>query len=219
MRKKISFVVLALCLIHGLANSAVYQWVDEKGGVHFSDQPPPPAPRGPSPSASSQSSADKFADRSFPVPQHGNLVLSLPESWRQDIRQPSEAAPPTIVLAPRHGDDFKVMITPLWSPKNEPGFNSPQVMKRLVSSDLAGMLPSAVEREVPLQEIQGRYGTGYHFFVTDKAPRPGEYPYAMRAGIGVGDLMLSVTVLCRTRDSEGLQQTLRALRGAVQTKG
>jgi hypothetical protein len=81
------------------------------------------------------------------------------------------------------------------------------------------MLPSAVEREMPLEEIRGKYGAGYHFLVTDKAPRPGEYPYAMRAGIGVGDLMLSVTVLCRTRDSEGLRQTLRALRGAVRQRG
>jgi len=214
MLKKIGCLVIGLCLLPALARSEMYKWTDEKGGVHLSDRPPPVAPK----EVSGQSSADQIWARSFPVPRHGNLILSVPEPWKQDIRQPPDDLPPTIMLTPRQGDEFEVRITPLWSPKNEPGFNNPQAVKRLISADLAGMLPSAVERNVPIEEIRGKQGTGYTFFMTDKAPKPGEYPYVMRAGIGVGDLLLSATVLCRAKDSEGIRQTIRALEAAIQAK-
>jgi hypothetical protein len=76
------------------------------------------------------------------------------------------------------------------------------------------MLPSAVEKQVEIQEFTGINGKGYHFLVTDKAPKPGEYPYAVRAGIGVGDLLLGVTILSRSKDSEGIALTIKALQTA-----
>lgn len=214
MLKKLVFIVVALLVLRSAANSAVYQWTDEKGGLHFSDQPPLSAEK----VAPAKTAAKAPRPRAFPLPQHGNLVLSVPEDWDHEIRQPPDNLPPTIVLTPREGDDFEILITPLWSYKNEPGFNNPQMIKRLISDALARMLPTAVEREVPLVEIQGTSGVGYYFFVTDKAPGQG-YPYGAQAGIGVGDLLLTVTVLCRTKDSEGLRQTLQALRGAAHIKG
>jgi hypothetical protein len=78
------------------------------------------------------------------------------------------------------------------------------------------MLPGAVEQQVVIQEFKGVYGTGYYFLVTDKAPKPGEYPYAVRAGVGVGDLLLSVTVLSRLKNSEGITSTIKALQKARQ---
>ena len=214
MLKKFVMFVAALLAFQSTANAALYRWVDEQGNVNYSNLPQLQAV-----AISTKMPADNSRPRSFPVPLHGNLVLSVPASWDQEIQQPPDNQPPTIVLSPRQGNEFEVLITPLWSPKSEPGFNNSEAMKRLVGMDLKGMLPTAVEREVPLQEFQGKQWKGYYFFMTDKAPRPGEFPYVVRAGIGVGDLLLSVTVLCRTKDSEGLQQTLKALQGAVQIKG
>jgi hypothetical protein len=69
MLKMIAGISIGLCLLHATANGGVYQRVDEKGGVHFSDQPPavmaivsPPTDSGPSPhTASPQAPADKLA--------------------------------------------------------------------------------------------------------------------------------------------------------------
>jgi len=156
--------------------------------------------------------------RSFDVPQHGKLVLKLPGAWKYEVRQSPGNLPPSIFLSPQAGDDFKVLITPLWSPKNDPNFNKPENVKRLLQDNLAQMLPSAVEKKVPLKEFQTKDTSGYYFFVTDKAPKPGEYPYAVRAVVGVGDLLLSVTVLCRSKDSPGIAGTIKALGEAEQKK-
>ncbi len=218
MVKKTACLSVAMCLLHATADGVQYQWVDEKGVAHISDRPPVAVPRPSPPSTPAQAPADKIAARSYPIPNHGKLVLAVPESWRQEIRQPAGDLPPTIVLTPRRGDDFEVLITALWSPRHEPGFNNSQATKRIISENLTKMLPTAVERQVPIEEIRGKYGTGYYFIVTDRAPGPDGFPYAAKAGIGIGDLWLIVTVLTRSRDSEEMRQTLHALQGAAQTK-
>lgn len=213
MLKKIAFIFVVFLVLQSTADGKSYKWVDEKGGIHFSDQPPP-LTKG----VSSKTPVDTPGIRSFPLPQHGNLILSVPESWDHEISQPPGDLPPTIVLTPRQGDDFKVLITPIWSFKNEPGSASSKTIKDLISDNRTRMLPTAVERDVPIEEFQGKQGAGYYFIVTDKAPGD-SYPYAVSAGIGVGDLLLVTTILARTRDSEGIRQTIQALQGAVQIKG
>jgi hypothetical protein len=217
MMKKFVVIFLVLLGFQSNADGALYKWVDENGGVHFSDRPQPQPPTPPK-GASTPTPANNPRLRSFPVPQHGNLVLEVPESWDHEIQIAPKGLPPTIVFTPREGDDFEVLITPLFNPKNEPGYNRPEVTKRLITKDRDGMLPTAVEKIVQISEFQGKQGTGYYFLMTDKDPGTG-YPYAVRAGIGVGDLLLYVTVLCRTRESEGIRQTLQALQSAVQIKG
>ena len=213
MLKHFAIVVTALLVLQTTAYATLYQWVDEKGNVNYSNQPPPlAAPVAPA------TPTDTPKPRSFPVPQHGNLVLSVPASWDHEIQQPPENLPPTFVLTPRQGDDFQVLITLMWSFKNEPGFNSPQKIRRLIEANRVRMLPTAVEREVPLEQIQGKQGAGYYFFMTDKEPGTG-YRHMVSSGIGVGDLMVITTILSRTKDSEGIRQTLKALQGAVQIKG
>jgi hypothetical protein len=154
--------------------------------------------------------------RSFPLPEHGKLILDIPTKWKQRFKQPDGILPPTITLSPEQGDVFKVMITPIWSPKKDPSFNKPKSVRHLIESNLQHMLPDAVEEQVPIQEFKGIDGTGYYFFVTDKATKPGEYPYAVSAGIGTGDLLLCVTVLCRSKDTVGIEAVIKALETAKQ---
>ena len=215
MLKTVTLVFVVLLGFQSTASGAVYKWVDEKGGAHFSDQPQPTMPTR---SASPAAPASDPRIRAFPIPLHGSLMLNVPESWDHEIQQVADGLPPTIVFTPRDGDDFEVMITTFFNPKNEPGYNSPAVTKRLVTDDLGRLLPTAVEKDVKIAEFHGKHGAGYYFLLTDKAPGPG-FPYMIRAGLGVGDLLLYVTVLCRTRDSEGIRQGLQALQGAVQIKG
>ncbi|MBI2267478.1 MAG: hypothetical protein HYU64_20305 [Armatimonadetes bacterium] len=152
---------------------------------------------------------------SFSIPQHGELILSVPGSWKQSAGRPMGIFP-TIVFSPPKGDAFEVSITPLWSPKNDPTFNRPEKVKNMIESDLRSMLSQAVEKDAKVQEFAGISGKGCYFLLTDKAPKPGEHPYAMRAGIGVGDLLLSVTILSRSKNSEGITATIKALQEAWQ---
>jgi hypothetical protein len=222
MLKKILLVAAALLVFQSAANAAVYRWVDEKGNVNFSNQPQPQAapavPTSAPAAAPAPPPAETVRTRSFPVPLHGNLVLSVPESWDHEIEQPPGELPPTIELTPRQGDAFKVLITPFWSRRGEAEINNPQGAKSLVGERLSQMLPTAVEKEVKIEEFQGTQGSGYYFLVTDRDPGP-TFPYAVVASVGVGDFLLHVTILSRSRDSEAIRQAIRALQGAVQIKG
>jgi hypothetical protein len=155
------------------------------------------------------------AVRSFPVPGHGSLELNIPKEWRSEMR-PLGQLPSTISLSPSEGGEFDVMVTPLWSPKNEKDFNSPAKVKTLVDNDRKGLAPSAVEKELVLVPLNGAAAHGYYFFATDKAPKPGEFEYLYRAGVGVGDLLLSVTILTHKKDSQSVQDALASLRDARQ---
>ncbi|OPY79099.1 MAG: hypothetical protein A4E64_00536 [Syntrophorhabdus sp. PtaU1.Bin058] len=160
--------------------------------------------------------AEPGQPRSIPIPQHGKLILSVPDTWKQSAGKPVDIFP-TIVFRPDKGDDFEVYITPLWSVKKDPAFNKPETARSMIESDLKNMLPQAVEKKAKIEKIKGVYGEGYYFFLTDKAPGPGEYPYAVRAEIVVGDLLLSVTALTRSKNSKGITFTIKALQGARQT--
>jgi hypothetical protein len=167
-------------------------------------------------SIATEQNASRIESRTFALPQHGALVLGVPNSWKQNVSQSSGDLPPTITLAPEKGDEFEVLITPLWSPKKDATFNKPDKVRKLIESELRGMLAGALEQSVVIQEFKGVYGTGYYFLVTDRAPKPGEYPYVVRAGVGVGDLLLSVTVLSRSKNTIGITSTIKALQEANQ---
>jgi len=156
--------------------------------------------------------------RTFALPGHGSLTLPVPASWKQEVHQPPDEPSPTITFSPAAGDDFQVLVTPLWSPKNDPNPSSPQEVRRLIDNEARKMLPSAVEKELAVKEFKAAAGPGYYYLATDKAPKPGEYPYVVRAISGVGDLVLSVTVLCRAKDSPAIADTLRALQHAAHRK-
>jgi hypothetical protein len=110
------------------------------------------------------------------------------------------------------------MITPLWSPDNAPNFNNAAALKWAIEQHLKKMLPTAIEKDVPIQEFSAVDGPGFYFLVTDKAPKPGEYPYAVLAIVGVGELVLNVTILCKEKESEGIMETIRILQEARQDK-
>lgn len=167
-------------------------------------------------SIATEQNASSNQHRTFALPQHGALILGVPDSWKQNVRQPLGDLPPTITLSPEKGDEFKVLITPLWSPKKDTTFNRPDKVRKLIDSELRGMLHGSVEQYVVIQEFKGAYGIGYYFLVTDKAPKLGEYPYVVRAGVGVGDLLLSVTILSRSKNNIGITSTIKALQEASQ---
>jgi len=124
--------------------------------------------------------------------------------------------PPTIIFKPASGDDFQVLVTALWSKKEEPDFNSQDKVRTLVEKDSQKLLPNTVEAKIVLQEIKGVNNTGYYFSVTDKAPNPGEYRYMTRGAIGVGNLLLNTTILHRIKESGSVKDALSMLREARQ---
>jgi len=161
--------------------------------------------------------AEQKATKKYPILEHGALELNVPTSWKGKMHKPQENMPPTIIFDPAKGNDFEVMITVLWSKTGEQGFNSQDNVRTLVEKEGQKLLPNAVETKIVLQEIQGVDHTGFYFIVTDKAPNPGEYRYMTHGAIGVGNLLLSATILHRVKESESAREALSALREAKQS--
>jgi hypothetical protein len=159
-------------------------------------------------------SAEPKAVRKYPIPEYGTLELNVPASWKDKAHKPQEKIPPTIIFNPATGDDFQITVTVMWSKKGEKGFNSPDKVRAMIEKDGQKLLSKTVETKIALQEIKGASSTGYYFFITDKAPEPGEYRYMTRGGIGVGNLLLSATILHRVKDSESVKEALSMLREA-----
>jgi hypothetical protein len=162
--------------------------------------------------------AEETSIRRYQLPGHGILELAVPKSWKQEVRRPMADLPPTIIFSPNAGDEFTVMITPLWNLGGIADFNSDKKIKDIIDKDRQKMAPGAVEKELVVHKIKGPAAYGYYFMATDKAPGVGEWEYAIRAGVATGDLLLSITVLTHKKESEAVSDALEMLRNLRQVK-
>ncbi len=153
--------------------------------------------------------------RHYYVPKHEALTLSIPASWRDEISTGLYDMP-TIILEPPAGESFKILISPSWGPSWKPDFNSPENIKKMYKQMGDGLLPTAEETKLTLNELHGISGNGYYYSLTDKAPKPGEYKYMTQGGIGIGRLLLAFTILTHTSDSILLNQCLEIFSTARQ---
>lgn len=159
---------------------------------------------------------EQMTERQFQIPGHGVLKLNVPESWVDEVNQPPNDLPPTIVISPSSGGAFKILITAMWSPKKEDNFNKPPEVKHLMEQRGKELLPTAEETELHLQGLRGPLCWGYYFSLTDKAPKPGEFKYLTQGALGLGDLLLSFTILTNEKESEVIREAKIMLRSARQ---
>jgi hypothetical protein len=162
--------------------------------------------------------AEETEVRIYPLPGHGRLELAVPAAWQEEVRRPPYNLPPTIMLRPSEGDAFLAMITPLWNLADLDDFNSDKAVKEAVELDMKETAVGAAEEELLIERIEGPRAYGYYFLASDKAPKPGEWKYALKGGVAAGDLLLSVTVLTREKDSPVFAEALEMLRSAKHRK-
>ncbi len=147
---------------------------------------------------------EEFTERVFPLPGHGAFSLWVPGSWWYETAQPKGELPPTISFLPAHGQDFLILVTPIWPADNPPaGHNSSATIRTLVEESADVMQKGAVEETIEIKPIDDV--TGYYFSATDaslvgKTPPPGEYLHLTQGVLAVGDLLCTFTVLSNYPD-------------------
>lgn len=154
--------------------------------------------------------------KAIPLPQNGKLHLTISNDWNINIKQPEGNLPPSIIIAPKTGNSFKFFITPLWDPKKGKVFNDDHIRK-IVQNDGNKMLSSSREKAIVINKIIGKFAKGYYFQLTDKSPKPNEFLYIIRAGVGVGNLLLIVTLLTNEKNSKNINRALEMLKTAYQS--
>lgn len=145
--------------------------------------------------------SDRPAPRHYGLPEHGSITLDVPESWSDAIPPPGKLPNPTVVFAPKSGNEFSILITPYWSLRNEAGFNSPGKLTHLVEQLGKKHIAGSVGQKLTLQEFCNPSVAGYYCSFTDKAPKPGGWTYATQGAFGIEDLMIHFTILTNTKDS------------------
>ncbi len=149
--------------------------------------------------------------RRYSIPNHGILVVPVPESWNDIVDQAAPESPPTLHFTGGAEKDFLVLVTPLWSPGKNPEFNSEPSIKKIVQRSGEASLAQAEEKKLTLQPLGKK---GYYFSLTDKKPKPGEWKYLNQGSIGVGDLLIAFTILTHSPDSNVIREALDMLTGA-----
>jgi len=164
-------------------------------------------------------------EQSVALGAHGVLALQLPAGWVMEESRPAAALPPTLRFGPEVGDEFVVLVTPIWPEAGaEPGFGSPESVYRIVAAAALEVAPEAAEPQLEIHAFDdGR--VGYFFWATDRKLQdmgripPGEYLYLTQGGIMVGDLFCTFTILTNERPSGVIDSALMMLRGAAHRIG
>jgi len=157
-----------------------------------------------------------LSERRFTLPDHGQFVVQVPRVWQDQLRQPPRRLPPTIVFGPTSGKPFQILMTPLWPATRERPPQSRAELRAAVERAAQAVKAQAVERELPVLELQGRSGPGFYFSATDPAPKPGEYRFMTQGILRVGTLSVTFTILTNEGQQRVVEQALDALKRAAQ---
>lgn len=157
--------------------------------------------------------------------KHGMLALQIPEGWVMEESRPAADAPPTLRLGPEVGDEFVVLLTPIWAEAGaEPDFGSPESVYRIVAAAAWDIAPDAAEPQLEIHAFDDER-VGYFFWATDRKLQdmgripPGEYLHLTQGAIMVGDLFCTFTILTNERPSGVIDAALMMLRGAAHRIG
>ena len=136
----------------------------------------------------------RSTERRFPLPGHGAIVMTVPSAWTDQVPRQSEDLSSTIVLTPEIGNAFKVMVTPLWSKKNDAALPSDREIKANIESSIASVRDQAAETSIPVRQLKRGGVQGYYFSATDRAPKPGEFKFMTQGTVVCGKLVVAFTV-------------------------
>jgi hypothetical protein len=155
------------------------------------------------------------AANTYPLPQHGRFQMEVPLAWIDEVRQPQGEVPPTIVLRPKEGNGFEVLVTPIWRQRPDVPPATKEAVRQSVQRAADYRKSQAVESSLPLIEFAGASGPGFYFSATDKTPGPGEYRYLTQGMLLVSELAVLFTILTNDGQEQVKQQALDMLKSAI----
>lgn len=158
--------------------------------------------------ASAQAQPQRYA-----VPGHGSLALEVPKEWRVTSQSASDPASVNVRIRPASGDAFYVQITTIWLDPAK-GRKTPEQLKAEVRNGTDKLLKQAVEKEARIDELRGAQVLGYHYSLTDRAPKPGEYKYMTQGMLLSGELLTIFTILYHDAAGDGRSRVLQMFAGA-----
>ena len=152
------------------------------------------------------------------LPDREGLVFEVPAGWRAQVNRPRSNLPPTIVLASSDPRALQVLITPIW-PMGNTHAPTRSDIQSLVQGAAENARPKAVEKTLPLSELNGPGLIGYYFAATDRSPEPNGYKFLTQGAIAFGELRITFTVLANEDSKNASAAALTMLRTLRRSKG
>jgi hypothetical protein len=152
------------------------------------------------------------------VPNHGSLRLSVPVSWTVESRAIADPASIFLHIAPAKGKDFDVQLTVVWMNPANLARTTPESIKANTERTGNGVLLSAVEKTLSLQELRGTESVGTYYSLTDRKPAPGEFKGLTQGSFLTGELLSAFTILSDNPSSSDVRQLLKMLSEATHVK-
>jgi hypothetical protein len=148
-------------------------------------------------------------ETAFPVADQGAFVVDVPDAWAVQSK-PASGAPPTIVVTPKAGEKFQILMTAFWAVSRPlPDVES---LRGFVEKAAADAKRQAVEKEIDIQKLAGDHANGYYFQATDRAPGPEDYRHLTQGIYRAGGLMVTFTVLTNDGQAAVVDNALSMLR-------
>jgi hypothetical protein len=152
--------------------------------------------------------------REYSLPDHGSLQLGVSASWKDELRQPPDSLPQTIVFSQDRGAPFEILITPLWSGKIDSALLNADELKQNVRATADELKSQAVEKVIDVKGLTSGASFGYYFTLTDRVPKPGEFKYMTQGIMRVGDLLIFFTILTNDGQSKIIEEALTMIKSA-----
>ena len=158
------------------------------------------------------------ADKRYPLSNQGSLVVPVPATWKDEMRQDDKASPSTIAYRVGAAREPQVILTPILPTRANTPPPSNEVVRQHVVRALTGVRDQAAEKEIPVVEFKGKSGVGYYFDATDKAPKPGEFKTLRQGMLLVDGVIVGFTILANSRDEQVVREAMQVLQGASRAK-
>jgi len=157
--------------------------------------------------------------RRYQIQQFGFLHLEVPKSWPEKAQPASGRMPTTLEYAISPDAELEIVVLPNFDA--DPEFGALPRVREAVAAAARQLLPTAVETEVRLQEINGRSDTGYFYSLTDKSlvgrkAEPGNYRFVLQGQLAVGEFLVLFTILSNEKNSAAHAAAMHVVRTAIQ---
>lgn len=153
-------------------------------------------------------------ERRYVLPDHGHFVAQVPRGWTDQVRQPPNRLPPTIVFRQSTGQPLEILVTTVWPATKDRPPQSREALRKQVERAAENAKSQAIESELRVIELQGRSGEGFYFSATDRAPKPGEYRFLIQGILRVGELTVTFTILTNDGQEHTVKQGIELLKSA-----
>ncbi len=157
------------------------------------------------------SAQEKFKEKTYSVDKYTGIKFQIPDNWKEKVDKKELFYPFTVTFNDPGEKSSKLIISLIPLNESQMDMIEPEKLKASLISRGSDLLRSAVEDSLKLENFSGKNSAGFFYFLTDRAPKPGEYKFVYQGSIGIGNLLSTFTLLTNNRDSDFIDQSFHLL--------